>query len=127
VIPLYNKAIEETVEGSKLLYNLDQKYGHIISGPNFKDDLSNYESVLDKHIKMEEIEILPKLESTYNDDQLESIYRWFESTKNLALTRPHPDGPTSAAGQLTTGPVLKFIYMLRDCTKKLGSEINVDK
>jgi len=120
---LFRTATDQTIEEEKVLYDLDQRYGRNISAPGFTENLSKFETVMELHIKMEEEEILPILESTCNADDIDSINHWFDNTRNLAPSRPHPDGPHSAAANLASGPILKFIDKLRDLSKKMGSQL----
>lgn len=99
---------------------MDQEYGADVSKPGFNEKLGQLKQVLLEHIDMEEKVLLSRLERNLDADAIESINSWFENVKLLAPTRPHPDGPHSAAGKLATGPVVAFVDSLRDLSRKIG-------
>jgi len=115
-------AVDQTIAVEKLLYDMDQKYGHKIDEAGFHERLEALEKELNKHLSMEENELFPLLEQGLKEEEIGSLNHWFERLKPLAPTRPHPDGPHSAVGKLATGPVVKFLDTLRDLTKSFQAK-----
>jgi len=118
----YSKmAIDQTEHLETLLYEIDQEYGYKIDNTNFTMKFDKFSRILLNHITLEENSLLPILETQLSGDQLESLNFWFEKIKALAPTRPHPEGPHSAAAKLATGPVVAFIDKFRDLSKKFST------
>ena len=82
---------------------MDQAYGLDVDKPDFNQKLEQLRDVLEKHMKMEEEEMFPHIERSLSTEALDSLNKWFDQIKTVAPTRPHPDGPHSAVGKLTTG------------------------
>lgn len=99
---------------------MDQDYGTQIDKPGFHERLTELRNALLEHMDMEENQLLPHLERNLSTDNIDSLNSWFDNVKLLAPTRPHPDGPHSAAGKLATGPIVAFVDSLRDLTKKFS-------
>lgn len=68
-----------------------------------------------QHVRMEETELLPHLEKSLKQDDLNSLNTWFQNTKTISPTRPHPEGPSSPAGNLVSGT---FFFSI--CTRELN-------
>jgi len=121
---LVDKAITQTVELEKLVYDMDQQYGHRIEDhAAFNSQLIQLRDLFNKHAgDLEEQELIPALESYLSFEEIESMNTWFEKIKVMAPTRPHPNGPHSAAGKLFVGPIVSFIDHFRDLGKKFSQK-----
>jgi len=119
---LVDKAITQTIELEKLVYDMDQKYGQKIEDDAaFNWQLTQLKDMFNKHAgDLEENELIPALEAYLSFDEMESMNTWFEKIKVMAPTRPHPSGPHSAAGKLFVGPIVSFIDHFRDLGKKFS-------
>jgi hemerythrin-like domain-containing protein len=82
---------------------MDQDYGHNINNADFNRRLEEFNNVLMQHVRMEETQLLPHLEKGLRKEDIDSLNTWFENTKVVAPTRPHPESPTGPAGNLATG------------------------
>jgi len=119
---LADKAIEDTKVLEDELYKMDQKFG---TGTMKQSDLADFnahllrvQNLLFPHVEWEETQLLPFLETHLSVDDIASLNKYFEMAKVGAPTRPHPDGPHSAAGKLLTGPFVSFMDHIRDVGKK---------
>jgi len=91
---------------------MDQKYGSGIDNnahTNFNKQLEKLKNLFETHAGgLEEKEVFPLLEARLATEDLESLNNWFERIKGMAPTRPHPDGPQSATGQLLVGMLKNY-------------------
>jgi len=118
---LCQKAIEETVNLEKMLYQLDQEYGHNIAKLDFEPRLKQFQTLLMQHLQMEESRLLPELEKSLKPQDVISLNDWYVSVRDMAPTRPHPDSPTGRFGNLATAPLLGFLDSIRDLGKTFSS------
>jgi len=124
---LVDKAITQTIELEKLVYDMDQKYGQKIEdNAAFNWQLSQLRDLFNSHAgDLEEKELIPALEGYMSFEEIESMNTWFEKIKVMAPTRPHPNGPHSAAGKLFVGPIVSFIDHFRDLGKKFSQKASM--
>eukprot|EP01126_Amoeba_proteus_P010657 TRINITY_DN1417_c0_g1_i1.p1 TRINITY_DN1417_c0_g1~~TRINITY_DN1417_c0_g1_i1.p1 ORF type:complete len:200 (-),score=38.00 TRINITY_DN1417_c0_g1_i1:39-638(-) len=117
---MYNIALKQTEMAEKMLYDLDQKYGHDLNQTNvftFNTEFAHFKTIIMEHVEMEESQLLPILERNLKEEDLDALNRHFETTKGLAPSRPHPSSPTGPIGNLTTGPLLALFDSIRDMSK----------
>jgi hypothetical protein len=117
---MVDTSINQTIELEKHLYQMDSKYGKKIGDDvAFNTDLQILKDLFNNHASyLEQRELIPLLERNLGDKELESLNNWFDKIKVTAPTRPHPNGPHSAAGALAVGPIVSFIDHFRDLSKK---------
>jgi len=105
----------------KLLYRIDRDYGLKID--NFEkldEQLKELQKLFSNHIDNEEANILQTFEKDYPNEKIDNINNWYLKVKQMAPTRPHPDGPHNTIGQIATGPAIVFVDMIRDMKKKFN-------
>jgi hypothetical protein len=123
LVPLADSSIDGTRHMEKLLHEMDKKYGKKIDDVTmFHEDVIRLKEEFNNHILLLDKDMLPELETKLSMDDVDSINKWYDRTKTVAPTRPHPSGPHSATGQLLTGPVLSFVDRFRDLSKKFTSK-----
>jgi len=97
---------------------MDQKFGHgIQDDSDFNNQMLTLQNLITTHVQYEESEILPMIETRLSFEDVKDLNTNFENIKSMAPTRPHPDGPHSAAGKLATGPIVALLDRIRDSTK----------
>jgi len=123
LVPLADSSIDGTKHMEKLLYEMDKKYGKKIDDVTmFHEDVIRLKEEFNNHILQLDKDMLPELETKLSMDDVDSINKWYDRTKTVAPTHPHPSGPHSATGHLLTGPVLSFVDRFRDLSKKFTSK-----
>jgi len=117
---MVDTSINQTIDLEKHLFHMDSKYGKKIEDDAaFNADLQILKAKFNSHSNyLEQRELIPLLERNLSEKELESLNNWFDKIKAAAPTRPHPDGPHSAAGALAVGPIISFIDHFRDLSKK---------
>jgi len=119
LVPLADASIDGNRQMEKLLYEMDNKFGKGIENFDlFHEDLLKLKELFQFHVGVLDREMFPELESKLALDDIDDINKWYDRTKAVAPTRPHPSGPHSATGQLLTGPLLSFVDRFRDLGKK---------
>ena len=66
------------------------------------------------HVEEEENEMLPRLRNELGADRLEEMGSAMESAKGMAPTRPHPNAPNTAPGNIVAGAVAGVVDRARD-------------
>jgi len=121
-IRLADKAVEDTKVLEQELYKMDQMFGtgnlKQSQTGDFDAHLLKVQNLLFPHVEWEETVLFPFLEKHLAGDDIANLNKYFEMAKVGAPTRPHPDGPHSAAGKLLTGPLVSFMDHIRDLGKK---------
>jgi hemerythrin superfamily protein len=116
---LVEEALEEHKEAKEVLAELDGK------GPDDVDFGSKVRSLIQDvrhHVEEEEGEMLPKLESSLSEDDLEDLGTKLEAAKHGAPTRPHPHAPTTPPANIAAGVVAGVVDRARDAAREGAKE-----
>lgn len=84
------------------------------AGPDILRLVSELERVVREHVLEEEQEVLPVLRSLVGADEMREMAGRFETAKKAAPTRPHPNAPDSATGNLVAGAPASLVDRARD-------------
>jgi hemerythrin superfamily protein len=84
------------------------------SDPRFAALIDQLATILDDHIRDEEMEQFPKLRAQVPRDKLVELAEKVETAKKLAPTHPHPNAPNNALFHKVVGPGVGFVDRLRD-------------
>jgi hemerythrin superfamily protein len=106
--------LTEEKEGERALSEL-VKMG--VEAPEFKDMFEQLKADVLFHASKEETDEHPKIRSGVKAAQLEKLAAIYRAAEATAPTRPHPSGPTSAAGNLAVGPVVAIMDRARDAVR----------
>ena len=116
---LHDRSLDEHQHIRELLYKLDQTK---IDDPDHSQRLEDAVKAVLEHVKEEESEVLPSIESKFNQEELERVGSAFEIHKYTAVTRPHPNaplqGPFAAAVNIATKPIDIARDAIRGATEK---------
>ncbi|MEN8822424.1 MAG: hypothetical protein ABF271_15105, partial [Abyssibacter sp.] len=86
--------------------------------PDFDSLISRLRDDVIQHAEAEEHTEFPKIEQSVSPDKLESLASIYRAAEATAPTRPHPNGPTSAAGNLALGPLVAIADRARDAIRQ---------
>jgi len=116
---LHDRSLQEHQEIRELLYTLDQTK---VDDPTHPAKLKAAMEATLQHVKEEEGEVLPLIESGYSEEELERVGSAFKYHKYIAPTRPHPSaplqGPPGALGGLASKPFDIARDVIRNITEK---------
>lgn len=76
------------------------------------------------HAEMEEQTEHPKIRQEMDAGKLEKLAPAFRAAEAIGPTRPHPMGPTSAAGNLAIGPVVAIMDRARDAVRSAMDKLS---
>lgn len=116
---LVEEALEEHKEAKEVLAELDGKE------PDDADFGSKVRSLIQDvrhHVEEEEGEMLPKLESSLSQEELQDLGRKLETAKDVAPTRPHPHAPTTPPANIAAGMVAGVVDRGRDAVREGAKE-----
>ena len=106
--------LAEEKEAEQLLASL---VGLEVGSPEFDDLFQRLESDVLTHARSEESEEHPRIRGDVSADDLRGLAGAFKAAEAIAPTRPHPRGPTSAAGNLVMGPIVSVVDRTRDAIR----------
>jgi hemerythrin superfamily protein len=116
---LVEEALEEHKEAKEVLAELDRK------GPEDADFVSNVSSLIRDvrhHVEEEEGEMLPKLESSLSEEDLEDLGTKLDAARDGAPTRPHPHAPSTPPANVAAGMVTGVVDRARDAAREGATE-----
>jgi hemerythrin superfamily protein len=102
-------------EGEKALAEL-QKKG--TEDPQFPALFASLKGDVLRHAEAEESEEHPKIRASVAPERLQSLGNAFKAAQKVAPTRPHPNAPTSAIGNLAVGPIAAVVDRARDAVRR---------
>jgi hemerythrin superfamily protein len=88
-----------------------------MGSPEFHDLFQRLEAEVLAHAQSEESEEHPRIRAHVSVDDLRGLADSFRTAEAIAPTRPHPRGPTSAAGNLVMGPIISVADRARDAVR----------
>ncbi len=106
--------IAEESEGKAALAKLESMG---VDHPDFDDHFQMFRSKVVAHAEHEESDEHPRIEEAVDEDRLRKLAKAFRAAEAIAPTRPHPGGPTSAAGNAVVGPVVAIADRARDAVR----------
>ncbi|MEC9408718.1 MAG: hemerythrin domain-containing protein [Pseudomonadota bacterium] len=110
-----DRRIEEESQAEEMLARLDRLD---VDDPDFDSLISRLRDEVIQHAEAEEHTEFPKIEQSVSPDKLESLASIYRAAEATAPTRPHPNGPTSAAGNLALGPLVAIADRARDAIRQ---------
>jgi hemerythrin superfamily protein len=105
---------KEEAEGNKVLFELE---GMEAGSAEFMKTFEQFRKAVLDHAEHEEHEVMPLLRRSQEADRLQSMGRAFEVAEKAAPTHAHPHAPTSATGNIVTGPALAIMDRVRDALR----------
>jgi hemerythrin superfamily protein len=115
---IVEQRMEEEQEAETMLAGLDDMD---ISSADFDARLAELQADVIEHAEAEEEQELPLLESSVDSDRLRQLKSVFNVAEHTAPTRPRPEGPTSATGNVVVGPALALADRVRDAIRDVRS------
>lgn len=112
------KRLEEEKEAETMLAELEDLD---ISSADFESRLAALQADVIDHAEAEEEQEHPLLDATVDADRLRQLASVFNIAEKTAPTRPHPQGPTSAVGNIAVGPFLALADRVRDAIRDARS------
>ena len=104
----------EEAEGTTVLFELEKLD---IGTPKFTALFAKFRTAVLEHAQNEENEVLPLLRKQ-SAARRSSMAQAFVAAEKVAPTHAHPHAPTSAVGNLVTGPALAIMDRVRDAIHK---------
>ena len=111
---ILQERLSEEKEGEKMLSAL-LKMG--TDDPLFDRTFKSLRAAVLDHADFEQEQEHPKIRETIDAERLRTLAKVFRAAEATAPTRPHPLGPTSAAGNLAVGPVVAIMDRARDAVR----------
>jgi hemerythrin superfamily protein len=93
---------------------LAELYDLGVDHPDFDGKLAAFEEAVVRHATREENEEFVRLREMLSPDQLRRMAGAVRAAEATAPTRPHPQGPESAVGNLLVGPPVAIFDRIRD-------------
>jgi hemerythrin superfamily protein len=112
---IVEKRLTEEKEGEKMLAEL-LKMG--TGDPTFDRTFATLRGAVLEHADHEQEQEHPKIREKVDEERLRKLAKVFRTAELAAPTRPHPLGPTSAAGNLAVGPVVAIMDRARDAVRE---------
>jgi hemerythrin superfamily protein len=109
------KRLSEEKQGEKALAALEEMGP---DNPQFDEKFAKLKAKVLEHADQEEREEHVRLRDRVEADKLEALAPVFRAAESSAPTRPHPGGPTSAAGNMTVGPMTAIMDRARDAVRE---------
>jgi hemerythrin-like domain-containing protein len=103
--------LQEHAEAEQVMKELD---GLDATDPRFDELLGKLISDIRHHIEDEEKDLLPKLQQTCSQEQLETLGEKVTKAKQMAPTRPHPAAPDKPPANKILGPGAGLVDRMRD-------------
>lgn len=107
--------LEEEDRAKKELADL---YDIGVDDPEFDRRIEKFASDVIQHATKEEGEEFFRLRSTVDADMLRKMADALEAAEAAAPTRPHPNSPESAVGNLLLGPPMAVFDRVRDAIRE---------
>jgi hemerythrin superfamily protein len=111
---LNNRAIEETRQVEQHLYELESMRPE---DPATNEKIKTIHTELNRHIREEEEEIIPKLRSQLSAEEMVKLGETFLSRKAMAPTRPHPSAPKEGVAATAAAIASKGIDEMKDTAR----------
>lgn len=108
------KRLDEEKEAEAALAELGELD---ISSADFDSRLAALQADVVEHAEAEEEQEVPLLDEKVDAKRLRQLAPVFRVAENTAPTRPHPEGPTSAVGNIAIGPFLSIADRVRDAIR----------
>jgi hemerythrin-like domain-containing protein len=96
---------------------LGELYDLGVDNPEFDNKLVPFEQAVEQHATREESEEFARLRARLSAEELQRMGGAVRAAQAMAPTRPHPDSPESAAGNLLVGPPLAIFDRVRDAVR----------
>jgi hemerythrin superfamily protein len=106
--------LEEEDQAKKELADL---YDMGVDHPDFDRRLAAFAEDVIQHATREEADEFLRLRSAVDADQLRRMAGALKAAETAAPTRPHPNAPESAAGNVLTGPPMAVFDRVRDAVR----------
>jgi len=103
--------LEEHAVAEELMKALD---GTDVSDPRFDELLGKLMADVRHHLTEEEADLLPRLRSACDPEELRELGKKFQQSKKIAPTRPHPSAPDRPPANKILGPGVGLIDRMRD-------------
>jgi hemerythrin-like domain-containing protein len=97
---------------------LAELYDLGVEHPEFDGKLVAFEDAVVRHATREENEEFIRLRETLSTDQLRRMAGAVRAAEATAPTRPHPNSPESATGNLLVGPPVAIFDRIRDALQE---------
>jgi hypothetical protein len=115
---LADQAIEQEQEGKRVLDKLDKLNA---GDPEFERVLGELIQAARAHIAFEETRVWPKLRPVLSDAEARRMGETYETAKQAAPTRPHPEIDGASPKKLISkGPMVAMADRLRDALTRRG-------
>jgi hemerythrin superfamily protein len=115
---LADQAIEQEQEGKHVLDKLDKLDA---GDPEFESLLGEFIRAGREHIAFEETQVWPKLRPVLSDQEVRRMGETYETAKQAAPTRPHPNIHGASTNKLISkGPMVAATDRLRDKLTRRG-------
>jgi hypothetical protein len=112
------KVVEKRLEEEKEAETVLAELGELdISSAEFDGRLAALQTDVVEHAEAEEEHEVPLLDEKVDAKRLRQLAPVFRVAENTAPTRPHPEGPTSALGNVAVGPFLAIADRVRDAIR----------
>ena len=111
---LVDEGIDEHQEVKEVLSDLD---GMAADDPEFDAKARSLMQDVRHHVEEEEGEILPKLASAMQPQELLELGERMESAKDSAPTRPHPRAPSRPPANIVAGAMAGVVDRARDAAR----------
>jgi hemerythrin superfamily protein len=102
--------LKEEAEGTKVLFELEKLDA---GSAEFDKLFAKFRQAVLEHAGKEENEVIPLLRQQ-PEDRRRSMAKTFQAAEQAAPTHAHPHAPTSATGNILTGPALAIMDKVRD-------------
>jgi hemerythrin superfamily protein len=108
---LADHEIAEHAEAEKVMKAIEQTDA---DDPEFGRLVAELIADIRHHLRDEETDLLPRLRSACDAEELRELGRKFEQSKKAAPTRPHPSAPDRPPANKILGPGMGLIDRVRD-------------
>lgn len=104
----------------ELLADLD---GMAVDDPRFDQTAKRFFDEVREHAGLEEAEVLPKLREHADAELLGKLGAAMDLAMKAAPTRPHPNVPSDALGNLAAGPMAAVVDRVRDAAEEAMAKL----
>ncbi len=106
--------LAEEDEAKKALSELESTD---IAKSEFDDKFRSFRQMVLRHAANEEREVFPRLRAAQTPEELEKLGNAVRKAERTAPTRPHPNAPESAIGNVVLGPFVAIVDRVRDALR----------